>query len=86
MVVQVSTSTITRKGQVTIPKEIRDSLGIREGDRVFFVQRGDEVVLKVLQGTILDLKGSVSVAAPQNFEKVRGQVKKKVGRRSAGDG
>ena len=71
---------------MTIPKEIRDSLGIQQGDRVFFVQRGDEVVLKVLQGTILDLKGSVSVTAPQNFDEVRRKVKRRVGRRSAGDG
>lgn len=78
-------STITRKGQVTIPKAIRDKLGIEEGDSVFFVQRGDEVVLKVLQGTILDLRGSVPVTAPQDFEEVRRQVKKRVGRRSAGD-
>ncbi len=78
-------STITRKGQVTIPKALRDKLGIEEGDSVFFVQRGDEVVLKVLQGTILDLRGSVPVTAPQDFEQIRRQVKKRVGRRSAGD-
>ena len=82
----MSTSTITRKGQVTIPKEIRESLGIQEGDRVFFVQRGDEVVLKVLQGTILDLKGSVSSTGRQDFAEVRRQVKRKVARRNAGNG
>jgi len=82
----MSGSTLTRKGQVTIPKDIRDSLGIKEGDRVFFVQRGDEVVLKVLQGTILDLKGSVPVNSAQDFDEVRRKVKKTVGRRSAGDG
>jgi antitoxin PrlF len=79
-------STLTRKGQVTIPKEIRESLGLEEGDRVFFVQRGNEVVLKVLQGTILDLKGSVSVPSPQDFDEVRRKVKKKVGRRTATNG
>jgi AbrB family looped-hinge helix DNA binding protein len=79
-------STLTQKGQVTIPKEIRDSLGIKEGDRVFFVQRGDEVVLKVLQGTILDLKGSVPASGIQDFEEVRRKVKKTIGRRSAEDG
>jgi AbrB family looped-hinge helix DNA binding protein len=52
-------STITRKGQVTIPKAIRDRLGVREGEKVLFVMRGDDVVLKVVKGTILDLRGSV---------------------------
>src|SRR5215211_147728 len=33
-----NTSTVTRKGQVTIPIEIRRRLGIQEGDRVQFVQ------------------------------------------------
>jgi AbrB family looped-hinge helix DNA binding protein len=31
-------STVTRKGQVTIPIEIRRQLDIREGDRIEFVQ------------------------------------------------
>lgn len=82
----MSTSTITRKGQVTIPKEIRDSLALKEGDRVFFVQRGEEVILKVLRGTILDLKGSVTVRGRQDLDKVRRQVKKKISARIAGDG
>ena len=29
-------STITSKGQVTIPKEVRDRLGVKEGDRLIF--------------------------------------------------
>ena len=56
-------STITRKGQVTIPKAIRDRLGVKEGEKVLFVMRGEEVVLKVIKGTILDLRGSVQPSA-----------------------
>jgi len=33
-------STVTSKGQVTIPKPIRDALGISPNDRVTFIQEG----------------------------------------------
>lgn len=36
---------VTSKGQVTIPKEIRDHLGIGPGSEVDFVERGDAVLL-----------------------------------------
>jgi len=39
-------STVTSKGQVTIPKEARDYLGLKPGDRVkFFIQPDGRVVL-----------------------------------------
>ncbi|HEY1835449.1 MAG TPA: AbrB/MazE/SpoVT family DNA-binding domain-containing protein [Candidatus Saccharimonadales bacterium] len=37
---------ITGKFQVTIPKEIRDELGITSKDRIEFERRGTEIVLK----------------------------------------
>jgi AbrB family looped-hinge helix DNA binding protein len=37
---------VTSKGQVTIPKEIRDKLGIRPNSDVEFVQDGRRVYLK----------------------------------------
>ena len=80
-------STITRKGQVTIPKEIRDQLGMKEGEKVVFVLRGGEVLLKILKGTILDLKGSVRPSArPEDFNRIRQTVKKAVARRVAQHG
>ncbi len=80
-------SVMTRKGQVTIPKEIRDRLGVKEGEKVFFVVRGDEIVLKVLKGTILDLRGSVRPATRrEDFGKVRQSVKQTVARRAAKHG
>lgn len=83
----MSASTLTRKGQVTIPKPIRDRLKVKEGEKVFFVMRGDEVVLKVLRGTILDLKGSVKAFAhPEDFEAIRRSVKKAVSARVARHG
>lgn len=38
-------STITTKGQVTIPKHVRDRLGVKAGDRVTFTVLPDGVVL-----------------------------------------
>lgn len=78
---------MTRKGQVTIPKEIREELGLTEGDRLFFVRRGDEILLKVLRGNILELRGSVRPRKrPENFETIREATKRKVASKLARDG
>ena len=36
-------SAITSKGQTTLPKSVREALGVRAGDRVRYVILGDEV-------------------------------------------
>ena len=53
-------STVTRKGQTTIPKKIRELLAIKPNDKLFYIIEEDKVVLKPLQGNILELKGSVA--------------------------
>ena len=83
----MAVTTLTKKGQITIPKPIRDRLGVRTGEKVLFVIRGDEVVLKVIRGNILDLKGSVKASAhPENFDAVRRAVKKAVSAKVARHG
>jgi len=53
-------ATVSSKGQVTLPKSVRDALGLKAGDRVLFrVHRGRAVLAKV--ENFLDLAGSVSV-------------------------
>ena len=75
----MSESVTTRKGQVTIPKDIRDHLKAQVGEKVMFVLRGNDVVLKVLRGSILDLRGSVKPAKhPEDFEAIRRSVKRRV--------
>lgn len=45
-------STVTRKGQVTIPARIRRQLGIEEGDRVAFIEEGDRIVVRAADNDV----------------------------------
>jgi antitoxin PrlF len=54
----VPTATITSKGQMTIPKPIRDHLRLRPGDRVdFCVDDGGNVHLQPVALNLGQLKG-----------------------------
>ncbi len=37
---------VTRKGQITIPKDIRDTLGINEGDYVVVRVEGNRIIIE----------------------------------------
>ena len=51
-------STLTSKGQTTIPKPIRDSLGMKAGDRMTFTLMPDGiVVMRVKNKRVADLAG-----------------------------
>lgn len=43
----METTSVTSKGQVTIPKELRQRLGIRQGTKIEFSLVGDQVVMRV---------------------------------------
>jgi antitoxin PrlF len=55
-------ATVTSKGQVTIPKVVRDALRIREGDEVIFRVEGDRAVLSRTPDLIA-LAGTIQVPA-----------------------
>lgn len=40
-------TSVTSKGQVTIPREVRQRLGIRQGSRIEFLLRADHVEMRV---------------------------------------
>ena len=53
-------ATLTSKGQTTIPKEIRDELGMKPGDRMTFTLMPDAtVVMRVKNKSIFDLAGAL---------------------------
>ena len=53
----MTTVTVTRKGQTTIPKELREKYNLSTGSRLEVIDTGDGVMLKKAQSTI-DLIGS----------------------------
>ena len=55
-------ATVTSKGQVTLPKRVRDALGIREGDEIVFRVEGDRAVLSRTPD-LLALAGTIRVPA-----------------------
>lgn len=60
-------TTLTIKGQVTIPKHIRDELGLEPGSRLdFAVNRDGEVVLRRAEKS--------AKAAKSRFETMRGKA------------
>ncbi|MBI3481061.1 MAG: type II toxin-antitoxin system PrlF family antitoxin [Nitrosomonadales bacterium] len=55
-----SDATLTSKGQTTIPKEIRDSLHMKAGDRMTFTLMPDDtVVMRVKNKSITELAGKL---------------------------
>lgn len=53
-------ATLTSKGQTTIPKEIRDSLGMKPGDRMTFTLMSDStVILRVKNKSVTQLAGAL---------------------------
>jgi len=51
---------VTSKGQVTVPKVVRDALGIEEGDQVVFHVDGNRAILAKTPD-LLSLAGTVHV-------------------------
>jgi AbrB family looped-hinge helix DNA binding protein len=73
-------STVTTKGQVTIPKPIRDALGIGPNDRIAFIRKGDRVLLQPLR-TLKTFRGAVKGKGPGTFAVERSLAKKSVAER-----
>ena len=72
-------SMITSKGQVTIPKAIRDALGVGPGDRVLFVRHEDgTVVVEPETVDVRSLRGRLSrfVTGPASVEEMNEAIAK----------
>jgi antitoxin PrlF len=74
----MTTATLTSKGQITIPKDVREALGVGTGDRVEFVAE-EKGVYKVVAATrdVRHLKGIVAKPAkPVTLEAMKQAIAK----------
>ena len=61
------TATMTSKGQVTIPKEIREKLRLKTGDRVRFNENADgSVTLRAQNRSIFEMVGMLKPRQNRN--------------------
>jgi len=76
-------ATITAKGQVTVPKPIRDRLKLKPGDRVDFVlDARDEVRVVPVTASVRQLKGMLpKPRKPVTLEQMDDAIAKAYARR-----
>lgn len=57
-------TTVTRKGQITIPADVREALKIHTGDRVAVSVEGNRIQLQVVGSVVLRTAGSLATVGP----------------------
>jgi antitoxin PrlF len=76
-------ATLTSKGQITLPKSVRDGLGVDTGDRVEFVEL-EKGVYSVVAATrdVRELKGMIpKPSRPVNIEDMNRAIRRHAARR-----
>jgi AbrB family looped-hinge helix DNA binding protein len=73
------TSTITSKGQTTVPKEVRDVLNVDAGDKLTWEIKGGRVAVTTERPALYSLRGFIKhgpdpLTAVAEARKTRGRV------------
>ncbi|MFB6253207.1 MAG: AbrB/MazE/SpoVT family DNA-binding domain-containing protein [Halobacteriaceae archaeon] len=85
---------VTTKGQVTIPKEIREELGIEPGDKVIFEETDVGYTIQKSEPTTAEgddpfekYRGSANSeeTMPERMQRLRGEYPRNVGNDSTGE-
>ena len=76
-------TTLTSKGQVTIPKKIRNIFGLKPKDKLIFIPIENEVIMRFTKGNVLDLRGIAKHKGGNiNFKELRKEFEKDIARRA----
>ena len=67
-------STITSKGQTTLPRDVRRALDLRAGDRIRYVVEGEEVrILPVRK--LKELSGIIKTRHPVSLDEMEAAIR-----------
>lgn len=69
---------VTSKGQITIPKEIREKLSLKTGDKVIFIEEDDKIIfanssvvaLRDIQRQMVDEAIKAGITSEEDVEKL----------------
>lgn len=67
------TATLTSKFQLSIPKTIRERLGLKAGQQFIFVTKGETITM-VPKRDIVELRGMLRGASPEEYRDRRERV------------
>lgn len=70
----VWTANLSSKGQLVLPKAVRERLGAGPGTKIVLVEREGRIELRAHRGDILRWYGSRRVEPPQDFSAIKKQV------------
>lgn len=56
----MAAATVTSKGQITLPKSVRERLSLQSGDRVEFVETGAGFMMLPATRELTDIKGMLA--------------------------
>ena len=67
----VWTAKLSSKGQLVLPKAVRDRLGAEAGSKIVLADRQGRIELRAFGGDILSWYGALAVDGPQDWESVK---------------
>ena len=74
-----SSSVLTKKFQITLPKKIREILGVKSGERIGFIVEGNEVKIFPLKSKLEENFGKLkAVSKPEKFNEIREFVEEEI--------
>jgi AbrB family looped-hinge helix DNA binding protein len=80
----MNTAILTQEGKTTIPKDIRDQLALKAGDKLYFCVLPDgSISIRIKKGTIFDIAGILKShrATPVSIEEMDNAIQQSAAQR-----